>query len=118
MYIIKNLHCHFEQDHFDHGCIGDCGFKIVDVSFEDSSLIGLIKSVSDFIGSDYYEIDPCGDNENSRIDWQVLETAEGHSPSDYELEQWEQGNIDLYLCNYTAQVFKLEAVNIESELNK
>jgi hypothetical protein len=118
MYTIINLHCDFERDNFEQGCIGEGGFKVVEIEFKDSNIKRLIDQVSDFLGADEYEIDQYDESTVNHINWRVVENADGYSPSGYELEQWEQGNIDLYLCNYTAQVFKLEAVNIESELNK
>lgn len=116
MYRINSLFKIAELDNYDQGCDPETTRMIkIESPFQCLDLKGLLDQVSKFLNEKDYQINPCED-EPDRVDWQVLETANSKIPSNRKLEQWKRGELDLYLCTYTAYVVKLESIDIAKEL--
>lgn len=117
MYLIKNMIKHSELDKWEEGCDPDTSqLMMIDLSFENEDLSGLIEDVSKFLQSHDYQIDPCEDDQN-RIDWQVMETASGLAASETDLERWKKGGINLYLCTYSVYVYNTKPAPLKELLN-
>lgn len=92
-----------ELDHFENGCTGQAQTTWIDVRASGETLDEVKTAVRDFCmcDEDALEINAC--DEAGRIDAQVTENAEGYPPSDFELAQWREGELELYAVTYSFQ---------------
>lgn len=101
-----------EQDDWEHGCDPETGYSVGgDDHWSAETVEGLLRSLRHFVGVPHdYEIllDAC--EEDGRVDIQVLETADGYTASDRDIEKWKQGEIALWSATYS---FIIERVTRE-----
>ena len=95
-----------EQDHWEEGCDPDTGFSFSgDDRYRSATIEDLLKQIRDFVGvpSDYeIELDSC--DEDGRVDIQVLETADGYTADDRDIEKWKKGDLALWYATYSFMV--------------
>ena len=99
-----------EEDVFAEGCVGrGASFGDNNMRFQGSTLQDLIKSLMEFTGVDHEDcvvLDAC--DEEGRIDIQLFETAEGNAASYSDIEKWRDGELRLWLVDYTFRVEQVE----------
>lgn len=91
-----------EEDHFEHGCIGDTIYNSYDYEISGQTLHAIKREISGHLGCDDCDliINPCEDEPN-RIDAQLLENKEGIKASKHQIDLWKKQKIRLWLCCYT-----------------
>ena len=115
---IRGLQGIAEKDNWNNGCYGKAICKEIPHIFEADSVKNLIKEVNAALMCEdgNQEINPCGDELN-RIDFQVYENNKGETvaSASNEFQKFKNGEIDLWLCNYSAWVEKVEPVDLMKE---
>lgn len=111
-YEINGWYKFAEQDDWEHGCDPD---KYVSFTGNEQwsaetieRLLEIIKDFVDVPSGHEIELDAC--EEDGRVDIQVLETADGYTASDRDIEKWKQGEMALWSATYT---FIIERVTRE-----
>ena len=104
---VQNLFKMSEENNFKEGCNPDTTqISNVDISFSEHTLHGLLDKICEQLGiendPENYELN-AGD-EDGRIDFQVMENADGIKADKQDLDAWMDGNKRLWACTYTAQV--------------
>lgn len=104
---IDSLHKWTEEDNFDEGCIpGTLQTSNVDFSGKWETVEEMLEDVTDFLcipnNKENYELNSC--DEEGRIDFFVMENAEGLNATTKEREQWKEGKLKLWSCIYIAYV--------------
>jgi hypothetical protein len=118
MYEINGYTKFGERDVYGDGCQLDGGFSFSDsCDFKDDTLKGLLEQVWFFTDGnmDCTELDAC--DEPGRIDVQIMEDSDGIKATNSQLEQWRQGEIELYSVTYIFDVSFVERrpVNFSEE---
>jgi hypothetical protein len=94
-----------EIDDFEHGCQPEtASLYHIDVSLLAESIPALVAKIHDFIGSRPGSeiLDAC--DEQGRLDVQVMETDAGNPATDSDLDAWQEGKRQLWLCDYSFRV--------------
>ncbi len=101
MYQIKGIHKTSQKDNWKNGCSLESQTFYIDVNLSAETLPELIEKFKSFVGSEhlvFFEEEP------NQIDIQRTENVDGYDPSERELTAWKDGEVDLYLADYTAYV--------------
>ena len=105
-YQITDFYKFSEIDNYENGCDPDSTQQVsIDYLIQSQDINDLIDKAMSFVGvSDFQNVllNSCG--ENGRLDIQVYETEIGEAATQWNIEQWEKGNLTLYHCTYSAQV--------------
>jgi len=94
------------RDDYEHGCDTDSVCTLAEsIDITADSLTDLLAVISDRYGLDlgYVFLGDDGDSV-PYFSTDRLENADGDEPTDREMELWKNGEIDLYLCDYTFMV--------------
>lgn len=110
-YQINGFHKFSQLDNYENGCTGPSFDQYIDHRITAESLQDIKAACERFTGGEM-----CTDMiEDSRLDFQVMETADGFPATEYELERFKVGEIELYDCTYTVYVATVTPADI-SEL--
>jgi hypothetical protein len=96
-----------EEDIFNEGCIPETA-QHMDVDFDRTyeNQDELIEDICNFLGiendKENYLLNSC--DEEGRIDFQLMENAEGYPASSRELALWKEGKCRLWAATYSAYV--------------
>jgi len=104
-----------EVDNYQEGCDPDTMVCFdVDVTFKADTLALLLHKIKEYYNVKHEGLLLNSCEELGRLDIQRLETAESFEPSDSQLKQWKQGNVELWLAAYSYQINKVtrEAVQL------
>ena len=108
-----------EQDDWEHGCDPETGYSFSGSDHWSAETVEkLLESVMDFVGVPHgYEIELDAGDEDGRVDIQVLETAEGYTADDRDIEKWKQGDLALWSATYSFMVERVtrEPVRLTEE---
>ena len=104
---VKNLIKFSEVDNYNEGCDPQTGTSfLVDVSFKEDTQSELLSSICHFLdiedNPNNYMINSC--EEDGRIDFSLLENAEGYRATKNEVELWKKGRCKLWNAIYSAYV--------------
>ena len=101
-----------EQDHWEEGCDPETGFSYQgDDRYRSATIEDLLKQIRDFVGvPDDYEIELDSCDEDGRVDIQVLETADGYTAEDWQIDEWKLNERPLWSATYS---FMIERVTRE-----
>lgn len=112
-YQIEGFLRHAEVDNWENGCTGEYDSYYVDHKITGFTLAELIEKCEAFTGGEV-----CPELiENNRLDFQVMENADGYPASERELERFKRGEIVLYLCDYSATVQRIENADLTEEFD-
>ena len=110
MFEVNGWTKHAEEDTYENGCIGKSSFSDDRfMRFTGHTVNDLISALMEFTGvndRDAVLLDAC--DEEGRIDIQLLETAEGYAASHSDIEKWRNGELRLWLVDYTFRVEQVE----------
>lgn len=113
-YQIEGFLKHAEKDDYENGCTGEYTSDYIRQTITGFTLVELIEKCEAFTGGEV-----CPDLiEPNRLDFQVMESGDGYPATDNKIERWKRGEIDLYLCDYSAIVTKVENVDLTAEFEK
>ena len=111
MYIVNKVFKFSEEDSYKDGCLpGSASNSIIDVTFTNNTLAGLLEELKNFTGCDDILLNSC--DEIGRVDLQGYETADGGTASESGMQLWKDGKIKLYSVTYTALIYKAELSNL------
>lgn len=104
-----------EEDSFENGCLPETSRCMVDKSmrFVGATKEDLIAALMEFVGckdKGSVLLDAC--DEIGRVDIQVMETDEGHTAGDRDIEYWRANMQRLWLCDYSFRVEQVERVTV------
>lgn len=104
-----------ELDDYENGCIvGSESNSHGGESFTGGSSIEVIKKFCGFIGfTDWASIEPDACEEPGRVDISRMETDDGESCSEEEIERWKRREIQLWYATYTIHVLVCRPVEVE-----
>ena len=107
MYIVNKVFKFSEEDSYKDGCLPESASNsIIDVTFTNNTLAGLLEELKNFTGCDDILLNSC--DEIGRVDLQGYETLEGYKATDNEYEAWKNAKKKLFHTTYTAYVYKAE----------
>lgn len=112
-YQIDGFLKHAEKDDYENGCTGEYTSDYIKHQITGFTLAELIEKCQSFTQGELCEdlIEP------NRLDFQVMEDGGWYPATEKEMEQWKRGEIDLYLCEYSAIVTKVEDVDLTVEFD-
>lgn len=114
-YQIHGLLKFAEEDIYDEGCQPETASTFqVDVDFRGDTPQEVIQKVADFLGVDQDGIERNACDEPGRVDFSLMEDAEGTTASQAQIESWKKGKTRLWAVTYTAHVEKVEPVTLEA----
>lgn len=103
-----------QKDTYENGCIGEYQSDYIQCKITAFTLSELIKKCKEFTNGDLSE----ELIESSRLDFHVMENPDGCPASEYEFEQFKASRIDLYLCDYSCIVQKVENADLTAEFEQ
>ena len=106
---------HSEIFSLEEGCPSDtANSQFIEYTIAADCIAGIIEQASEFIYSygitgatDNIQVNAC--DEPGRIDFTIMEDAEGIQASEFDLQQWRKGAKELYCCTYSANVLKVQS---------
>lgn len=108
----------YEQDEYENGCVPNTGgMAEVDLPVQASDEEGLLQAIRDTFGvdADAIMVDPCGEDDRTRIDVQVTECDDSTQPSASELEAWKRGEMRLWAATYSGHVTQVSDYAMSEE---
>lgn len=107
MYIVSKLFKSSEEDNYRDGCLPESASNsIIDVTFTNNTLAGLLEDLKNFTSCDDILLNSC--EEVGRVDLQGYETLAGYKATDTDYEAWKNAKKKLFYVTYTAYVYKAE----------
>ena len=107
MYIVNKVFKFSEEDSYKDGCLpGSASNSIIDVTFTNNTLAGLLEALKSFTGCDDILLKNC--EEKGRVDLQRYETVEGDKATGSDYAAWKMGEKRLFHVTYKAYVYKAE----------
>ena len=98
-----------EEDNYEHGCDPDTAFSFGDNQvFKGDTIEDVLKEIRSFVGvgeAHELELDACG--EEGRVDIQVLETYEGRTADEEDIERWKRGDLKLWASTYSFEIYEV-----------
>lgn len=94
-----------ERDNWREGCHGGSVCYGGTELFTGDTARDAIEKACDFVGADIdndAEFNSC--DELGRVDVSIMENADGYAATDYEIEKWKNGEIELWNSVYTFHV--------------
>lgn len=107
MYIVNKLFKLSEEDSYRDGCLPESASNsIIDITFTNNTLTGLLEELKSFTGCDDILLNSC--DEVGRVDLQGYETLKGDKATDNDYTLWKTADKRLLHVTYTAYAYKAE----------
>ena len=102
--VISGFYKNSMDDHYLNGSDNDTSNNhFIDLTITAKDQEELISNIKEYLDFEEYQIDPCEDEPN-RLNFEILECAEGSRASPLEIQLWKEGKGKLYHCNYSCYV--------------
>lgn len=104
-YEINGWSKYVQRDNWRDGCHGAASCYGGNERFSGDTALDAVEAFCDFIGADIdndAELNAC--EEAGRVDVSIMENADGYAATDYEIQKWKNGEIELWYAVYTGYV--------------
>lgn len=103
-----------EEDIYDDGCQPDTTIHTeVDIILRGGTLEELVNEILKFFGVEKDSVDFNSCDEVGRVDVSILENKYGYAANESEVSGWENGNVRLWLANYSGYVERIYSESVD-----
>lgn len=100
-------------ENWENGCSDVCRSSFIHNIIKDATIPGLIEKCKNFMSGELLD----DLIEANQLEFQVMENDDGYPASEQEMKRFGAGEIDLWLCDYSCLVDKVEAADLTDYFN-
>ena len=119
MYVIENVEKMVQEDSYNEGAIGREMWTDVYGTYRGLTITDVIHDLADTLGIDFKDIESSlFIREDGDCSFSIEENEDGMQPSSYEWEQFEKGEINLYITDYFFDINRISPKVTGEEIAK